>query len=158
MEICARHLDYFQPGLRSKILFGRWQAFFWVLGGNLNYDRQGDSKLTLTGINVGASYPKINKTTSLEEVPLAFQPVPSIPPISPGIKQWDGVSFNPNAPSGENFNFQRVNMLETALGVNYRYQQSSRTFVDASIGAYHLHQPSTTFYNTLLKVYPSTWL
>ena len=56
---------------------------FW---GNLNYDRQGDSKLTLTGINVGASYTrKLTKPPHWRRCHLAFQPVPSIPPISPGI-------------------------------------------------------------------------
>lgn len=123
---------------------------FLGFGGNLNYDRQGDSKLTLTGINLGASYTRRLTKNHLVSggAMLGFSTRAFNTTNLTWDKQWDGVSFNPNAPSGENFNFQRVNMLETALGLNYRYQQNSRTYLDAGIGAYHLHQPSTTFYNT----------
>ncbi len=120
---------------------------FLGLGGNLNYDRQGASKMTLTGINLGASY---NRSLNASNV------------ISGGImlgyntrafnvdnltwdKQWNGVGFDPNAPSGETFNARRVGLLEIATGVNYRWQKSERTKVDVGIGAFHINQPSTTF-------------
>ncbi|MBP9193909.1 MAG: PorP/SprF family type IX secretion system membrane protein [Saprospiraceae bacterium] len=122
---------------------------FLGFGGNLNYDRQGDSKLTLTGINLGASYTRnLNKKNLIGAgLILGYSTRAFNTSNLTWDKQWDGVSFNPNAPNGENFNFQRVNILETALGVNFRHQQTSRTYVDVGIGAYHLHQPSTTFYN-----------
>ncbi len=122
---------------------------FLGFGANLNYDRQGDSKLTLTGLNVGASYNRVINPKNL---------------LSGGLmiglngrgynatnltwdKQWNGVAFNSSLGSGENFDVRRVLLFELATGLNYRYQVSERTKVDAGIGAYHLHQPSTTFYD-----------
>lgn len=126
------------------------EKHFLGFGGNLNYDRQGDSKLTLTGINLAASYTrKLTENHLLSGgVIIGFSSRGFNTSNLTWDKQWDGVSFNPNAPNGENFNFQRVNLLETAAGINYRLQKTSRTFVDVGVGAYHLHQPSTTFYNT----------
>ncbi|MBK8700114.1 MAG: PorP/SprF family type IX secretion system membrane protein [Saprospiraceae bacterium] len=122
---------------------------FLGFGGNLNYDRQGDSKLSLTGINAGASYTRSLNAHNLitAGVMVGFSTRAFNTNNLTWDKQWDGVAFNPSAPSGENFDYQRVNLLETALGLNYRWQQSSRTKFDLGIGAYHLNQPGTTFYN-----------
>jgi type IX secretion system PorP/SprF family membrane protein len=129
---------------------------FLGFGANLNYDRQGDSKLTLTGLNLGGSYTRALNRKNL---------------ISGGIifgyntrgfntntlkwdKQWNGVSFDPNLPSNESFDARRVGLFELAGGFNYRWQKTERTKVDVGIGAYHIHQPSTTFYDAPNEVLP----
>jgi type IX secretion system PorP/SprF family membrane protein len=123
---------------------------FLGLGGNLNYDRQGDSKLTLTGLNLAGSYTRSLNSSNLLSGGLML-----------GVngrgynttnltwdKQWNGVAFNSGINSGEKFDVRRVILFELASGLNYRYQRSERTKVDIGIGAYHLHQPTTTFYNS----------
>ena len=122
---------------------------FFGFGGNLNYDRQGQSKLTLTGINPGASYTRILTPQHLVTggLILGFNSRAFNSNTLTWDKQWDGVSFDPNLPSGENYDFQRVTMLETAIGGNYRFQKSERTKVDAGVGVYHFLQPSASFYN-----------
>jgi len=62
-------------------------------------------------------------------------------------RQWDGETFNAGAGTGENFDAQRVNFMETGLGLNYRYQRSARTKVDVGVGALHLIEPNAGFYN-----------
>lgn len=123
---------------------------FFGFGGNLNYDKQGDSKLTLTGLNAGASYTRILAPQHLVTggLILGFSSRAFDSQKLTWDKQWDGVSFDPNLSSGENFSFERVTILESGLGFNYRFQKSERTKVDAGIGAYHLFQPSTSFYQT----------
>jgi len=123
---------------------------FFGLGFNFNYDRQGDSRLTLASLNVSGSYSRVLHKNHV---------------ISGGIllglgnrgfnlnnltwdKQWDGEFFNPGAGSGENFDVRGVTFLETAAGVNYRLQKDTRTKLDLGAGFYHLTRPQTNFYNT----------
>lgn len=120
---------------------------FLGLGANLNYDRQGDSKLTLTGLNIAGSY---NRSLNANNI------------VSGGLmigyntrafnsdnltwdKQWNGVFFDPDAASGEVNNTRRIGLFELAAGVNYRWQKSERTKVDVGIGGYHINQPSASF-------------
>jgi len=50
----------------QKIYPKKSEKHFWSIGGNLNYDRQGDSRLTLTGINANGTYSRIlNKNNIL---------------------------------------------------------------------------------------------
>ncbi len=119
------------------------------VGGNFNYDRQGTSRLNLSSLNLLASWSRIlNKNNVVTGgVLLGF--------ASRGFnlkdltwdKQWDGVSFDPNAPSEENFDVKRLYFLETGLGVNYRLQKDARTKIDMGVGAYHLYEPTANFYD-----------
>lgn len=126
------------------------------LGINFNYDRQGDSKLTLASLNAAGSYSLVLSKNHI---------------ISGGLllgvgnrgfdtrnltwdKQWTGDSFDPSLSSGESFDLQSVTFLETAAGVNYRLQKSSRTKLDLGVSAYHIIQPQTNFYHTENKKLP----
>ena len=62
-------------------------------------------------------------------------------------RQWDGSIFNTGQSSGDNFDSRRISYMETGLGVNYRWQSSSRTHLDLGIGAYHLTTPGVGFYD-----------
>ncbi len=117
------------------------------LGGNLNYDRQGDSKLTLTGINLGASYNRSLNASSIISggLMLGYNTRAFNSDKLTWDKQWNGIVFDPNSSSGELSNVRRISLFEVAAGVNYRWQKSERTKVDVGIGAYHVNQPSATF-------------
>ncbi|MCZ2101932.1 MAG: PorP/SprF family type IX secretion system membrane protein [Chitinophagales bacterium] len=120
------------------------------LGGGLsiNHDRQGDSPLTLTSVNLNGAYHRILSARHILSggITLGFASRGFNSQTLTWDKQWNGDAFDPNLPTGEGFDdFERVNFFETGLGLNYRYQVDSRTFADAGIGLLHLFKPSTSF-------------
>ena len=137
----------FSAAYDQKIYPGKSDDNFWGLGLMFNYDRQGDSKISLSNFNVLASYNIIlNKNNILtfgamlgyagrafNETGLTWD------------QQWDGIMFDPTLPSGENFDIHRINFIETAAGINYRYQVSERTKFDLGVGAFHLVEPNVNY-------------
>ena len=123
---------------------------FWGLGFLFNYDRQGDSQLSLVNFNVSGSYTRILNENNLLSfgLMLGFSSRGFNTEFLTWDKQWDGVQFDPSLSPAENFDMQRVNFLETGAGINYRWQQSSRTKLDLGVGAYHFLRPSPNYYNT----------
>ncbi len=61
--------------------------------------------------------------------------------------QWTGSLFDPNLPSGELFDAERISFFENSLGVNYRWQKSNRNKFDLGIGVYHLIEPGVAFFD-----------
>jgi type IX secretion system PorP/SprF family membrane protein len=125
-------------------------------GGILNYDRQGDSKLTLTGFNAAGSFTKILTTNHLITGGLMIG-LNNRAYNSNNLtwdKQWNGFAFNPNASSGELFDLRRILLLELSTGLNYRFQKSERTKIDVGVGAYHIQTPKTTFSNGPVEELP----
>lgn len=122
---------------------------YWSGGILINHDRVSEfAKLTLNNINLTASYTlRIDSSNVLSFGGLfgvasrAFDEDQLV-----WDKQWDGREFG-NGPSGENFNSDRINFFETALGINYRWQKSARTKVDLGVGVYHFIEPTVTFYD-----------
>ncbi len=120
------------------------------LGGGLsiNHDRQGDSPLTLTSVNVNGAYHRVLSARHIVSggLTLGFASRGFNSQTLTWDKQWNGDTFDPNLPSGEGFdNFERINFLETGLGFNYRYQMDNRSYLDAGVGALHLFKPSNSF-------------
>lgn len=120
------------------------------LGGGLsiNHDRQGDSPLTLTSVNVNGAYHRVLSAKHILSggLTLGFASRGFNSQTLTWDKQWNGDAFDPTLSSGEGFdNFERINFLETGLGINYRFQVHSRTYVDAGIGALHLFKPSNSY-------------
>jgi type IX secretion system PorP/SprF family membrane protein len=127
------------------------------LGVNFNHDRQGDSKLNLTNLNVSASYHYFLHPRHIVSLGgmIGF--------ASRGFdynsltwdKQWTGDRFDPGAPTGENFDFQRIYFIDNAAGLNYRYQKDSRTHIDIGASMFHIIRPVAAFYNTQDSKLPS---
>ncbi|NNF35025.1 MAG: PorP/SprF family type IX secretion system membrane protein [Saprospiraceae bacterium] len=134
------------PKGSTKGFFG-WGLLF-------NYDRQGDSKLNLTNINLSGSYTRILNQNNLISfgLMLGYSSRGFNLDALTWDKQWDGVTFDPNLSTGENFDFERISFLETALGINYRWQKSSRTKIDFGAAAFHLVQPEPNFQNDDLRL------
>lgn len=123
---------------------------FFSAGLLFNYDVQGNvTDLNLTNIDITGSY-----TFGIDENNL-FTVGGLLGYATRGFdgksltwdRQWDGNTFNPNAPSGEAVDADRVSFLETGLGVNYRWQKSSRTKLDLGIGMFHVQEPKTALYD-----------
>jgi len=139
----------FSGAYDQKLHIGVTEKSFWSAGVNFNYDSQGDSRINLATLNLSGSYNRIiNKsnvitgglllgysTRGFSETDLTWD------------KQWNGDTFDASSGSGENFDATRVSFLETAAGVNYRWQQSNRTKVDLGVGVFHLIEPSVSYYN-----------
>jgi type IX secretion system PorP/SprF family membrane protein len=122
---------------------------FYGLGFNLNYDRQGDSRLNLFNIGInGAMHALLNKSNILSVgVGLGFANRGFDTKLLRWDKQWNGDIFDTGLSSQEAFeNTERVGYLETGLGVNYRYQKSARTHIDLGVSALHLVEPDVSFY------------
>ena len=131
---------------------------FFGVGGFINYDKQGDSNLRLININLTGSYSYLINDRNIISLGglLGFGNRAFDPTNLTWDSQWNTTTntFNSSAPSGENFSYESFNFLETALGFNYRWQKSVRTKVDLGVGAYHISQPNTTFYNNTSEELP----
>ena len=132
-----------------KIYPKKSDKYFFAGGVNLYHDRQGDSKLNLTTLNVSGSYSRIlNEQNILTGgITLGFSSRGFSENDLTWDKQWDGDTFDPNLGSQEQFDANRINFIETAIGLNYRYQRSKRTKIDIGVGTFHLVQPSAGYYN-----------
>ncbi|MDF1697371.1 MAG: PorP/SprF family type IX secretion system membrane protein [Saprospiraceae bacterium] len=122
---------------------------FFAGGLNLYHDRQGDSRLNLSTLNVSGSYSRILNPQNIITggMTLGFSSRGFSDTDLTWDKQWDGDTFDPSVLSGENFDTERIYFLETAVGLNYRFQKSKRTKFDLGVGAFHLIRPSAGFYD-----------
>lgn len=137
-------------GYDQKVYLGDSETSFLGLGGFINYDRQGDSQLTLANLNLSASYNLVinkNNVISLGAL-LGFATRGFDESNLTWDKQWNGLAFDPTAETGEDFDLQRVGILESGTGLNYRLQANSKTKVDVGVGAWHLFNPDINFENT----------
>jgi type IX secretion system PorP/SprF family membrane protein len=132
---------------------------FLGFGANLNYDRQGDSKLTLTGLNLGASYTRsLNRSNLITGgIILGYNGRGFNEDKLTWDKQWNGFRFDPTSNSGEIFKFRRVHLFESALGANYRWQKSERTKVDLGVGAFHILPLNTAFFKSAPEELPARY-
>lgn len=149
----------FSASYDMKMYRGDSEKQFFGLGANFNYDRQGDSKLNLSNLNLMGSYTRILNSSNVltgglllgissrgfNEEDLTWD------------KQWNGDTFDGSIGSGETFDATRVSFLESAAGVNYRWQEDSRTHVDLGIGIFHLIEPSVSYYDGDSESLPRRW-
>lgn len=135
-------------GYDFKIYPKKSKRGFFGAGIFLNYDRQGDSKITLGNINLAGSYTYLlNRSNILTVGALGGYALRGFDSSDlTWDRQWDGTQFNAGADTGENFdNLGTLGFFESGLGINYRWQRTSRTKLDLGIGAYHLIEPRITF-------------
>ena len=131
-----------------KFYPARAEKGFLAAGVMFNYDRQGDAKLALNNLNLSASYTRILNHRNLitiggligvanrafDQNSLTWD------------RQWDPDRFTfVGGSSGESFDFDNFTFLETSLGLNYRWQKTSRTNLDLGIGGWHLTTPESRF-------------
>jgi type IX secretion system PorP/SprF family membrane protein len=131
---------------------------FFGIGGFINYDEQGDSNLRLINVNATASYSRLLDEHNILTggILLGFANRGFDPENLMWDSQWDPVTgmFNSNAGSGENFDFENFSFLETAIGLNYRWQSSTRTRIDIGAAGWHLNEPESNFSNSVDQSLP----
>lgn len=139
----------FGVGYDRKFYPKKAKKGFFGAGVSFNYDVQGTAKLKLTNFNLAGSYTRILNHKNLITIgALAGY-------ASRGFdeenltwdSQWDPnrFAFNQSLPTGENFNYTRFGFVESGLGLNYRWQKSSRTKLDLGVGGWHLTTPESKF-------------
>ncbi|NNK90763.1 MAG: PorP/SprF family type IX secretion system membrane protein [Saprospiraceae bacterium] len=116
------------------------------VGGLINYDKAGDLNLKLTEFNGMASYSLVLDQNNI---------------ITPGVSvsflqrsfdqegartgsQWDGLAYNPTFPA-EFIGEESISYLDFGAGVNYRYQASTRTYLDIGVAIHHINGPKDKF-------------
>lgn len=139
----------FGGGYDQKIYPKKSDNHFFSVGGSLYHDRQGASRLNTSNLVLTGTYSHIlNKENILTGgLSLGFATRGFNRDDLTWDNQWNGDDYDPNLPSGENFDDLRINMFESAIGLNYRWQKTSRTHIDLGLGVFHLLTPSAGFYN-----------
>jgi len=114
-----------------------------------NYDRQGDSKITLMNISLTGTYNHIlnRKNILTLGAGLGYASRGFNQTSLSWDKQWNGDAFDPSLPNGESISADMISMVETNLGVNYRFQEHDREHYDFGIAVHHILQPSARFSN-----------
>ncbi|MBK9272497.1 MAG: PorP/SprF family type IX secretion system membrane protein [Saprospiraceae bacterium] len=122
----------------------------WSAGFMINYDRAGDSRLSLghLGLSVSYAYPiSTNHIVSVGALVGAAHRRFEQDKLT-WNEQWvPGVGHDPGLSSGENFNNTSRAFLDLSAGVNYRWQRSNRTKFDLGLGLFHLNTPEQKFFD-----------
>lgn len=140
----------FGASYEHKFIPKRSENYFFTGGLQFNYDRQGLSRLNLSNFNLSLAYTRaINQSNLLTAgILLGYATRGFSLDQLTWDKQWNGDFLDPSLPTGEAFDAQRIHFLETALGLNYRWQKSKRTKLDLGAGLFHFIEPSIAFYNS----------
>ncbi|NNE29977.1 MAG: PorP/SprF family type IX secretion system membrane protein, partial [Saprospiraceae bacterium] len=122
---------------------------FFGLGGVLNFDEAGDSKMGTFNLALNGSYTyKLTPShwltaglnlggaqRSYETEDLRFD------------EQYNGDSFDPLLASGEAFSDRSVMWADFGLGLNYHFQkEASRSSLDVGLAGHHLNEPMKSFW------------
>ncbi|NOT36119.1 MAG: PorP/SprF family type IX secretion system membrane protein [Saprospiraceae bacterium] len=123
---------------------------FWGFGVGLDYDRAGDSKLSLAKLVLNASY--ILRVSSRNKISFGISPAFAQRRISSEAlrwdRQWNGDRYDPNISSNENFASSGDFFVDLGAGVSYRFNYTNRTELLISGAAFHLNKPNQTFYGS----------
>ncbi len=131
---------------------------FFGFGVNFNYDNAGFSALTLAQLQLGGSYTTELSTNvfltggvqlglanrNFKERDLTFD------------NQWNGSSFDPSLPTGEDFDNTSIFFADLSIGGNLRLQNPNRrTKLDVGASLYHLNRPRQEFFDASDSKLPS---
>lgn len=119
---------------------------FFSVGGLFNYDQAGDGNLSLGSLTVNGSYTRALSKSFFVTLGGAAGGGQRKFDIQ-GLKfesQWDGGGIT--LPNGETFDETSFFYLDLSGGLNLRLQGKDRTKIDVGVGAFHLNEPSYSFY------------
>jgi type IX secretion system PorP/SprF family membrane protein len=145
-------VDYltFSGSYDQKFLKTPDQKGFFSAGALFNYDRSGDSRLSLATLSLNGSYTRALAKGVFAGIGAylgggqrSFSPEDLY-----WDNQWTGSVFDPNLPSGEQFDRTNFFFLDLGAGANLRLQGQDRTKLDLGVGAFHLNEPNYAFYET----------
>ncbi len=119
-----------------------------ALGVNLSRDQAGDSRLSHTQVALNLAYTHQLSNTSF--LTAGFGSTFSQRAFDDGNltfdSQFNGDIYVPGSATGENFDGMNFFYTDFSAGLNYRYQQSRRTVLDAGVSIHHLTEPNQDFF------------
>lgn len=130
----------------------------WTLGGGVSflYDRAGEGHLSIFNPNLTMSAGKyFNEEKQL--ITLGITAGITIKTLDYlGLQfdnQYNGISFDPNLPTGETFANNQVSFPNFTLGLGFRTKIKEKTTLDVGASTSNLHQPDQNFlYYTTTKL------
>ncbi|MBK8955577.1 MAG: PorP/SprF family type IX secretion system membrane protein [Saprospiraceae bacterium] len=131
----------------SKFKIRSKQDFIGV-GIGLDYDKAGDSKLSLTALNASFSYGyNLNKHHQFR---IGISPSVGQRRLSEELlkwdNQWDGEKYNQALSPKESFENSGAFFFDLGAGFSYQLSKSKRTYLAIGGSANHLLEPEQTFY------------
>lgn len=146
-------VDYLTfSGYADKKFYGKNNdKGFFSAGILFNYDRAGDSRMTLLQGALSATYTFILNERNL----ITVGPQLGVSNMSANFgddlafgNQWTGLVFDATLGSGEPFDEKEsVTYFDLGAGINYRWQKSERTHIDVGGGFYNITSPNHSFYD-----------
>lgn len=127
----------------------RFPEGFFGAGVQFNYDKAGDSQLSLVNLALSGSYSYIINRRNIITggLGLAVNQRRFNEDDLRWERQWNGDSFDPDINSGELFDNTNLLFFDINAGINYRYQVSRRTWINVGGAAFHLTQPDQSYYS-----------
>lgn len=131
----------------SKFKIRSKQDFIGV-GIGLDYDKAGDSKLSLTALNASFNYGlNINKHHQFR---FGISPSVGQRRLSEELlkwdNQWDGEKYNSGLSPKESFENSGAFFFDMGAGISYQISKSNRTYLGIGASINHLLEPDQTFY------------
>ena len=125
------------------------ESNYWSGGVVFNYDRAGDSRLSMASFTLIPSYthalsPKAFLTGG---VSIGFGQRSFKTNDLRWDNQWANGVFDPTRDPVENFENTNDGFFDLGAGINLRLQSEPRTHLDIGLGAFHLNQPEHSFYS-----------
>lgn len=126
----------------------KYRERFFGVGGHINYDMAGDSKMSLVNLVLNGSYAHILNPKNIVSggLGLGLSHRRFNDEDLNWFDQYDGDTHRPDFPSGENFDATNILYLDLSLGLNYRYQVSSRTWFNLGGAGFHINSPDQSYY------------
>lgn len=142
-------VDYLSADIAADFKLFRSENKFLGVGILFNYDRAGDLNLNLLDANLSISYSLKVSDQFL---------------ITPGISgayvqrgydaanaqtgnQWDGRAYNPTFAQAEIIGQESLNYIDISGGLNFRWQNSYRKYLDFGGAVQHVNSPKEFFSN-----------
>lgn len=138
-----------------KLYPKRWTTKgLWNFGLLFNYDQAGDSKLGLASLFFSSSYsyPLNNSNIIIVGGAAGYTHRRFKPDELQWGAQYNGLNFDPTLPTEENFASTSNGFFDFNVGLNYRWQKSTRTKIDFGIAAFHLSGPDQKFFDQSLEI------
>ncbi len=132
-----------------------------ILGGGFqfNYDRAGDSKLSLLQLNGSLAYAiqlsKHNFLSAGVQVGMAQRSFTD--EALTFDSQFNGDVFDPGLPSQELFNNKTFGFADINVGINYRLAIDEFTYINLGGSLQHVNSPNQSFFNDSDVRLPRKW-
>ena len=132
----------------GQLFYNKFENGWIGLGGALLKDEAGGGTLTATRGFVSAAYHQVINDNGLLSIGAGFGLINKRVDVSKLTfnNQWNGQFFDITLPNNEPFFYTSVYYTDLQVGINYAAFISDNLYLNAGISAFHLNQPSESFF------------